>query len=114
MNEKSSSLKGRQKLFAQKAITMLQCKRSLKNANVKASIYKLFQSKEDLLLALIKFRKHEMLNKSAVINTETSLTPKERFAKNRFGDYGIQGNRQFINFISNEGSSPDTAVFKSI
>ncbi|XBO86551.1 helix-turn-helix domain-containing protein [Bacillus licheniformis] len=47
----------------------------------KASIYKLFQSKEDLLLALIKFRRHEMLNKSAIINTETSLTPKERFAK---------------------------------
>lgn len=115
MNEKKAAvLRAAKKLFAQKGYHNVamqaiaeECKMS------KASIYKLFQSKEDLLLALIKFRKHEMLNKSAVINTETSLTPKERFAKKIALEITeFSENRQFINFISNEGSSPDTAVFK--
>ena len=71
-NEKKAAvLRAAKKLFAQKGYHNVamqaiaeECKMS------KACIYKLFQSKEDLLLALIKFRKHEeMLNKSAVIDT---------------------------------------------
>ena len=48
----------------------------------KASLYKLFESKEDLLLELLDFNQKQMVAAASLLNEETSLSPEERFAKN--------------------------------
>ncbi|MFN2746650.1 MULTISPECIES: TetR/AcrR family transcriptional regulator [Bacillus] len=113
-DKKADIIKAAKKLFAEKGYLNVSMQAIAEECKIsKASIYKIFQSKEELLLALINFRKEEMLKKSAKINTESSLTPKERFAKKiALEIMEFRENRQFINFMSNDGASPDTALIR--
>ncbi|WP_223831671.1 TetR/AcrR family transcriptional regulator [Bacillus swezeyi] len=113
-DKKAEIIEAAKKLFAQKGYINVSMQAIAEECKMsKASIYKIFQSKEELLLALSNFNKQQMLKKSAKINAETSLTPKERFAKKIALEITeFRENRQFINFMSNDGSSPDTSVFR--
>ncbi|WP_244185765.1 TetR/AcrR family transcriptional regulator [Bacillus sonorensis] len=112
-DKKADILKAAKKLFAEKGYLNVSMQAIAEECKVsKASIYKLFQSKEDLLLALIKFKQQEMLKRSALLNAESSLTPKEKFAKKIALEITeFRENRQFINMITNDGS-PHTAVLR--
>ncbi|MDI3410142.1 helix-turn-helix domain-containing protein [Bacillus sonorensis] len=81
-DKKADILKAAKKLFAEKGYLNVSMQAIAEECKVsKASIYKLFQSKEDLLLALIKFKQQEMLKRSALLNAESSLTPKRNSPK---------------------------------
>ncbi|MEC0494446.1 TetR/AcrR family transcriptional regulator [Bacillus glycinifermentans] len=112
-DKKADILTAAKKLFAQKGYSNVSMQAIAEECKVsKASIYKLFQSKEDLLLALIKYNQQEMLKRGAMLNAESALTPKEKFARKIALEITeFRENRQFINFISND-TSPHTAVFK--
>ncbi|MDA7026489.1 TetR/AcrR family transcriptional regulator [Bacillus sp. CLL-7-23] len=115
MNEKKLAIiKAAKKLFTEKGYHNVSMQAIAEACKIsKASIYKLFQSKEDLLLALTNFRKEEMLKKGAKINADSSLSPREKLTKKiALEIMEFKENRQWVHLMSDDGSFPNTKVFK--
>ncbi|MBY8914625.1 TetR/AcrR family transcriptional regulator [Bacillus sp. YC2] len=102
MNDKKTDiLLAARKLFSEKSFTSVSMQAIAEECKVsKASLYKLFESKEDLLLELLDFNQKQMVATASMLNEETSLTPEERFAKKLMAELeGFRRNQQFFNML---------------
>lgn len=77
----------------------------------KASIYKLFDSKEALLLELIKYNQRKMREISRIIHSETTLSKKEKFTKKiKLELEEFKENHKFLNMLSFEAFSQHSPI----
>ena len=82
MNDKKTDiLLAARKLFSGKSFSSVSMQAIAEECKVsKASLYKLFESKEDLLLELLDFNQKQMVAAASLLNEETSLSAEERLA----------------------------------
>ncbi len=102
MNDKKTDiLLAARKLFSGKSFSSVSMQAIAEECKVsKASLYKLFESKEDLLLELLDFNQKQMVAAASLLNEETSLSPEERFAKKLMAELeGFRRNQQFFNML---------------
>ncbi|WP_353853808.1 TetR/AcrR family transcriptional regulator [Bacillus sp. Bos-x628] len=115
MNEKQEEiLRVSKKLFSQKgymSVSMQSIADACKMS--KASIYKLFDSKEALLLELIKFNQQKMREISKMIHSESTLSKKEKFTKKiKLELEEFKENHKFLNMLSFEAFSQHSPIVK--
>lgn len=67
----------------------------------KGSLYKYFESKEELLIEVFKFNHDNMVGKARHINVDDSLAPKQKFKKMLVVEFeGILGNKEYFNLLT--------------
>lgn len=82
LDKKTDILLAARKLFSEKDFTSVSMQAIAEECKMsKASIYKLFQSKEDLLLELLSFNQKQMVAAASRLQENTALTPEERLTQ---------------------------------
>ncbi|GGM33628.1 putative HTH-type transcriptional regulator YcnC [Paraliobacillus quinghaiensis] len=67
----------------------------------KGSLYKCFESKEELLIQVFKFNHDNMVEKAKRINADSSLAPKEKLNKMLIVEFeGILENKEYFNLLT--------------
>ncbi|WP_117149240.1 TetR/AcrR family transcriptional regulator [Paraliobacillus zengyii] len=67
----------------------------------KGSLYKYFESKEELLIKVFKFNHDNMVGNAKYININDSLNPKEKFKKMLIVEFeGILENKEYYNLLT--------------
>ncbi|MEI4789680.1 TetR/AcrR family transcriptional regulator [Bacillus sp. FJAT-53060] len=115
MNEKQEEiLRVSKKLFSQKGYMSVSMQSIADACKVsKASIYKLFDSKEELLLELIKYNQRKMREISHIIHSETRLSKKEKFTKKiKLELEEFKENHKFLSMLSFEAFSQHPPIVK--
>jgi AcrR family transcriptional regulator len=113
MNEKQEEiLRVSKKLFSQKGYMSVSMQSIADACKIsKASIYKLFDSKEALLLELIKYNQRKMREISRIIHSETTLSKKEKFTKKiKLELEEFKENHKFLNMLSFEAFSQHSPI----
>lgn len=107
LEKKTDILLAAKKLFSERDFTSVSMQAIAEECKMsKASIYKLFQSKEDLLLELLAFNQKKMMAAASLLHEESSLTPDERFAKKLTMELeGFRRDQQFFNMLTYGNSS---------
>lgn len=98
MNEKQEEiLRVSKKLFSQKGYMSVSMQSIADACKIsKASIYKLFDSKEALLLELIKYNQCKMREISQIIHSETTLSKRKN--SQRRSSLSLKSLKRIINF----------------
>lgn len=107
LEKKTDILLAAKKLFSERDFTSVSMQAIAEECKMsKASIYKLFQSKEDLLLELLAFNQKKMMAAASLLHEESSLTPDDRFAKKLTMELeGFRRDQQFFNMLTYGNSS---------
>ncbi|MCY8335090.1 TetR/AcrR family transcriptional regulator, partial [Bacillus spizizenii] len=102
LDKKTDILLAARKLFSEKDFTSVSMQAIAEECKMsKASIYKLFQSKEDLLLELLSFNQKQMVAAASRLQENTALTPEERLTqKVKMELEGFRRNQQFFNMLT--------------
>lgn len=67
----------------------------------KGSLYKYFESKEELLIDVFKFNHNNMVGKAKYINIDDTLDPKEKFKRTLIVEFeGILENKEYYNLLT--------------
>ncbi|MFS0655888.1 TetR family transcriptional regulator [Bacillus sp. 179-C3.3 HS] len=115
MNEKQEDiLRVSKTLFSQKGYLSVSMQSIADACKIsKASIYKLFDSKEALLLELIKYNQRKMRDISHIIHSETTLSKEEKFTKKiKIELEEFKENHKFLNMLSFEAFSQHSPIVK--
>ncbi|CUB22702.1 Bacterial regulatory proteins, tetR family [Bacillus subtilis] len=102
LDKKTDILLAARKLFSEKDFKSVSMQAIAEECKMsKASIYKLFQSKEDLLLELLSFNQKQMVAAASRLQENTALTPEERLTqKVKMELEGFRRNQQFFNMLT--------------
>ncbi|MDL4841138.1 TetR/AcrR family transcriptional regulator [Aquibacillus rhizosphaerae] len=103
MNQKRTEImEAAIKLFSQKGYFSTSMQEIASGCGIsKGSLYKNFESKEDLLIQVFKYNHDNMFSKAKYINIDNSLVPKEKLRNMIIIEFkGILENKDYFNLIS--------------
>lgn len=95
------------KFFSNNGFYATSVQEIAKECNVsKASIYQLFDSKEDILLQLLHYKRDQIIQKAALSATSDSLTPKEQLLEKIVMEFeGFHQNSDFMSILLHSDQS---------
>lgn len=95
------------KFFSNNGFYATSVQEIAKECNVsKASIYQLFESKEDILLQLLHYKRDQIIQKAALSATSDSLTPKEQLLEKIVMEFeGFHQNSDFMAILLHSDQS---------
>ncbi|WP_226035567.1 TetR/AcrR family transcriptional regulator [Aquibacillus saliphilus] len=107
-------MKTAMKLYSQKGYFSTSMQEIAEDCGIsKGSLYKYFESKEDLLVKVFEYNHDKMVQQAKFINSDQSLSPRENLKKLIVIEFeGILINKDYFNLISK--SLPKNKQFKPL